>query len=93
MMSLDLHKKRERQEKQRQQDAKLAATRKERRQKHAAKTASTLHKRPERFKANEVSIRISQREKQTPVPTRRRATRPDRSHVACLCPIMASHTR
>ena len=69
MMSLALHKKRQGDEKRREDEQKREAKRQEKREKHAANTASTLHKRPERFAANDVSIRITQREKNTPVPS------------------------
>ena len=67
MMSLALHKKREEEEWKRESDLAIAEKRRTAREKHAANLESTLHKRPKRFEENDVSIRISKQQKETPV--------------------------
>ena len=66
-MSLALHKKREEEEWKRESDLAKAEKRRTAREKHAANLESTLHKRPKRFEENDVSIRISKQQKETPV--------------------------
>ena len=80
-MSLALHKKREEGERKREGELAKAEKRRSAREKHANNLESTLHRRPKRFEENDVSIRISKQQKETPVVL---STRTLYSHIAII---------